>query len=248
MKTFRLLRLDHLVIATEDVPRALEFYAQLPEVQIFVEKGRGVARIGQQKINIHEYPPTLSPVALHPTPGHQAFSLVYPGTPELFQEYFPQASAWGEAASSEGLFLQDPDGNRIGLGFCPATAGALPRLDSLTLPAPDMEASLRFYAEILGLEVVPAGDGHLCQLATGSLRLVRQSPELVGGSGDFCLITDAAIEAVMRQLAGAPLVPDLGIVRRQGALGPMRSVYLRDPTGNLVEIAEYERSEKGEQA
>ncbi|MBD5558663.1 MAG: hypothetical protein HDQ92_09020 [Desulfovibrio sp.] len=246
MKTFRLLRLDHLVIDTENLPGALEFYAQLPEVQIFVEKGRGVARIGQQKINIHEYPPTLSPVALHPTPGHQAFSLVYPGPTEPFQEYFPQAPAW--EAGTGGLLVQDSDGNRIGLGFGPATPGALPRLDSLTLLAPDMEASLRFYAEILGLEGVPSGDGHLCQLATGSIRLVRKSPELVGGAGDFCLITDAAIETVMRQLAGAPLVPGLGIVRRQGALGPMRSVYLRDPAGNLVEIAEYERSEKGDQA
>ena len=248
MKAFRLLRLDHLVIDTRNLQRSLDFYAKLPGVEVSLEKGRGVARIGHQKININEYPPTLFPVAMHPVTGHQDFRLVWPGTPELFQEYFPQDSAWGAAACNDGLFLQDPDGNRIGLGFGPATAGALPRLDSLTLLASDMEASLRFYAEILGLEVIRSGDGHLCKLATGSIRLVAKSPELVGGAGDFCLITDAALEAVMRQLAGAPLVPGLGIVRRQGALGPMRSVYLRDPAGNLVEIAEYEKSEKGEQA
>jgi catechol 2,3-dioxygenase-like lactoylglutathione lyase family enzyme len=32
---------------------------------------------------------------------------------------------------------------------------------------------------------------------------------------------------------------DVGPVPRRGALGPIRSVYLRDPDGNLVEVAEY---------
>lgn len=244
MKTFRLLRLDHLVIDTADVQRALDFYAKLPGVHVFVENGRGVARIGQQKINIHGYPPTLSPVALHPTTGHQAFRLEYSGTPELFQEGFPQASADGRAAGTEGIFIRDPDGNRIGIGCGPGSPGPLPRLASLTLLASDMEASLRFYSEILGLEVVHSGDAWLCKLGMGSIRLVAASHELVGGAGDFCLITDADIQAVMRQLAGAPFVPHLGIVRRQGALGPMRSVYLRDPEGNLVEIAAYEKEVK----
>jgi catechol 2,3-dioxygenase-like lactoylglutathione lyase family enzyme len=30
-----------------------------------------------------------------------------------------------------------------------------------------------------------------------------------------------------------------GPVARQGALGALRSVYFRDPDGNLVEVAEY---------
>lgn len=241
MKTFRLLRLDHLVIDTENLQRALDFYAKLPGVHVFVEKGRGVARIGQQKINIHEYPPTLSPVALHPTTGHQAFSLEYSGTPETFQKCFSRPRAYGGTAGTEELFLLDPDGNRIGIECARSSPGQLPRIRCLTLLASDMEASMRFYSGVLGLEIVPANNGCLCMLGMGAIRLVAKSDELVGGAGDFCLITDADMEAVLRQLAGAPFVPRLGIVRRQGALGPMRSVYLRDPEGNLVEIAAYEK-------
>ncbi len=244
MKTFRLLRLDHLVIDTEDLPGALDFYAKLPGVRIFVEKGRGVARIGQQKINIHQYPPTLSPVALHPATGHQVFCLEYAGIPEPFQEYFLRTAAGKAAAGIGEFFVKDPDGNRIGIGCGRSFPGHLPRIECLALLASDMEASLRFYSDMLGMEVVPSDNGCLCKLGMGTIRLVAKSDELVGGAGDFCLITDTDIEAVLRELAGAPLVPGLGIVRRQGALGPMRSVYLRDPEGNLVEIAEYERGEK----
>jgi catechol 2,3-dioxygenase-like lactoylglutathione lyase family enzyme len=32
---------------------------------------------------------------------------------------------------------------------------------------------------------------------------------------------------------------ELGPVPRHGALGPMTSVYFRDPDGNLVEVAKY---------
>jgi catechol 2,3-dioxygenase-like lactoylglutathione lyase family enzyme len=33
---------------------------------------------------------------------------------------------------------------------------------------------------------------------------------------------------------------ELGPVHRSGAMGPITSVYLRDPDGNLIEIAEYQ--------
>lgn len=243
MKTFRLLRLDHIVIDTENLQRALDFYARLPGVEILVEKGRGIARIGRQKINIHQYPPTLSPVASYPVTGHQAFSLEYSGIPGPFRQYFPSARAHGPAAGGRDFSVTDPDGNRVGIGVGRGSPGQPPRLVSLTLLASHMEASVRFYAEILGLDVVPCGNGVLCKLGMGSIRLVREGAGLAVGAGDFCLITDADIEAMMRQLAGAPLVPGLGIVGRQGALGAMRSLYLRDPDGNLVEIAAYR--EKG---
>lgn len=43
----------------------------------------------------------------------------------------------------------------------------------------------------------------------------------------------------MRILKLDHLVLVTGIVKRHGTLGEMRSLYLRDPDGNLVEIAEY---------
>lgn len=237
MKGFRLLRLDHIVIDSGNLSQALEFYAELPDFKISVETGRGMAAVGQQKINIHTYPPTLSPVALAPVIGRQSFRLVWPGTLERSRgEFLPQAGR------AERFFVLDPDGNRIETGFDPDST--LPRLDGLDLLTADLAASVRFYTEILGLKAIEAENGVLCQLETGYIRLLPEAPALVPGSADFCLITDADMAAVQRELAGAPLVPGLGIVGRTGALGPLRSLYLRDPDGNLVEIAEYRKESR----
>ena len=47
------------------------------------------------------------------------------------------------------------------------------------------------------------------------------------------------IEEIYAELKSknAPLIT--GIVERNGAKGKMRSVYLRDPDGNLIELASY---------
>lgn len=232
MKTFRLLRLDHIVIDTGNLSQALKFYAGLPGCETSVETGRGIAAIGKQKINIHEYPPTLSPVAKNPVIGRQSFRLVWSGTPERSKGEF-----WPQAGCAERFFVLDPDGNRIEAGLDPDSPQ--PRIEGLDLLTADLGASVRFYTEILGMEAIQAENGVLCMLETGHLRLLPKAPSLVRGAADFCIVTDADIAAVHRAFAAAPLVPGLGIVRRTGALGPLRSLYLRDPDGNLVEIAEY---------
>lgn len=232
MTGFRLLRLDHIVIDTGNLSLALEFYARLPGIETSKETGRGVAALGQQKINIHEYPPTLSPVALKPVIGQQSFRLVWPGTRERCQ-----GQPVPPAGCPESFLIRDPDGNRIEAGFDPDSTQ--PMLQGLDLLTADMEASARFYTEILGMKAVQTKNGILCLLETGYIRLLPEDDTLARGAADFCIITDAAIAEVYRELAAAPLVPGPGIVRRTGALGALRSLYLRDPDGNLVEIAEY---------
>ncbi len=63
------------------------------------------------------------------------------------------------------------------------------------------------------------------------------------GSADFCLISAEPIEAVVKHLESLGVPIELGPVERTGArsaaLGPMMSVYIRDPDGNLVEISAY---------
>jgi catechol 2,3-dioxygenase-like lactoylglutathione lyase family enzyme len=60
------------------------------------------------------------------------------------------------------------------------------------------------------------------------------------GSADLCFIVEQPLEAVARALDDAGLEVILGPVPRTGASGPITSLYLRDPDGNLVELARYD--------
>jgi catechol 2,3-dioxygenase-like lactoylglutathione lyase family enzyme len=44
----------------------------------------------------------------------------------------------------------------------------------------------------------------------------------------------------VRHLRECGVAIEVGPVPREGALGPMTSVYFRDPDGNLVEVARYD--------
>src|SRR4051794_17478077 len=58
------------------------------------------------------------------------------------------------------------------------------------------------------------------------------------GSADLCLLVDGSLDEVERELERAGVAFELGPVPRTGATGPIRSLYLRDPDGNLVELSE----------
>ncbi len=57
------------------------------------------------------------------------------------------------------------------------------------------------------------------------------------GSADLCLITSTPLERVLTHLQDLGIEIVEGPVLRTGALGPIRSVYFRDPDGNLIELA-----------
>jgi catechol 2,3-dioxygenase-like lactoylglutathione lyase family enzyme len=58
------------------------------------------------------------------------------------------------------------------------------------------------------------------------------------GSADCCLIADRPLDQVIERLGQRGISIELGPVVRTGATGPLRSIYLRDPDGNLVDVAE----------
>lgn len=60
------------------------------------------------------------------------------------------------------------------------------------------------------------------------------------GSADLCLVTEAPLADWQAALAAAGIGVIAGPVARSGARGPITSLYLRDPDGNLVEIATYD--------
>ena len=61
----------------------------------------------------------------------------------------------------------------------------------------------------------------------------------VAGSADICLIARDPLEVVTAELRAHGVAVEEGPVERTGATGPIVSVYVRDPDGNLVEISNY---------
>jgi catechol 2,3-dioxygenase-like lactoylglutathione lyase family enzyme len=59
------------------------------------------------------------------------------------------------------------------------------------------------------------------------------------GSADLCFITKTSLEDVISHLALTHYAIELGPVECTGAVGRMRSIYLRDPDSNLIEISNY---------
>ncbi len=119
-------------------------------------------------------------------------------------------------------------------------------LDHLVLTTTDVDACTRFYTEVLGMRLETFGNGRLA-LCFGKQKInlhVRGhefEPKAhlpVPGALDLCFIASQPLEAVIAHLQrhGWPIVE--GPVMRTGATGPIRSVYVRDPDLNLIEIAE----------
>jgi catechol 2,3-dioxygenase-like lactoylglutathione lyase family enzyme len=61
------------------------------------------------------------------------------------------------------------------------------------------------------------------------------------GTADLCFITSTPISEVLAELKdnGLEVLEEGKIVDRIGAVGKLKSVYTRDPDGNLIEVANY---------
>ena len=125
------------------------------------------------------------------------------------------------------------------------------RIDHLVLTVRDIEASTRFYERALGMarEFFHGPEGqarHALRFGQQKINLQDAATETPTkarvptlGAGYFCLIAAVPLDAVIAHLHAENIAIEAGPVARRGALGPIRSVYFRDPDGNLVEVAEY---------
>ncbi|MGE5595067.1 MAG: VOC family protein [Hyphomicrobiales bacterium] len=119
------------------------------------------------------------------------------------------------------------------------------RLDHLVLTVADPETTAAWYERVLGMERVTFGEGRLAlRFGNQKLNLHQAGHEFepkasrpTPGSADLCFVTRVPIGDVIAHLGRLGLSVERGPVERTGALHPVRSVYLRDPDGNLVEIA-----------
>ena len=125
-------------------------------------------------------------------------------------------------------------------------------IDHLVLTCTDIEATIGFYTRARGRRVETFGEPpkplrralrfgdqklNLHQAGDANVTDVyaaRPTP----GSVDLCLIAAVPLDDVIARLAELSVPIELGPVKRTGARFPIRSIYLRDPDRNLIEIAE----------
>ncbi|OXM83354.1 VOC family protein [Paenibacillus rigui] len=121
------------------------------------------------------------------------------------------------------------------------------RLDHLVLTVRDLSRTCLFYSEVLGMEVVTFGSGRKAlQFGQQKINLHQHGQEFEPkaaapspGSADLCFITETPLQQVMEHLEACGVDIEEGPVARTGAMGPIESVYFRDPDGNLLEVSNY---------
>jgi catechol 2,3-dioxygenase-like lactoylglutathione lyase family enzyme len=124
---------------------------------------------------------------------------------------------------------------------------AIDRIDHIVLTAFDVERTIDFYSKVLGMEPITFAGGRR-GLAFGrqKINLHQAGREFepkalkpVPGALDLCFITATPLDDVIAQLKSHGVAIAEGPVPKTGALGPMTSVYFRDPDGNLIEVSNY---------
>lgn len=122
-------------------------------------------------------------------------------------------------------------------------------LDHLVLTVADIQVSIRFYEMALGMvaDSFEAADGTVrWALKFGqqkiNLHLAGQEFEPKAatpkpGSADLCFLTDTPLDQWQSHFGKSGIEVEQGPVPRTGATGPIASLYLRDPDGNLIEVS-----------
>lgn len=122
-------------------------------------------------------------------------------------------------------------------------------LDHLVLTVADPDATADWYVDVMGMtrEVFRPADGSerlALRFGNQKINLHRAGAEWEPkaarpgpGTADLCFLTDAPLESWAAHLAGQGVAVEAGPVARTGATGPITSLYIRDPDGNLIEIS-----------
>jgi len=108
-----------------------------------------------------------------------------------------------------------------------------------------IERSIAFYGEVLGMKIEIFGAGRTAlrfgqqkiNLHEAGREFEPKAGKPTPGSADLCVISASPLDQVIAHLIAHEVAMVAGPVTRTGATGPLRSVYIRDPDGNLIEIS-----------
>lgn len=125
---------------------------------------------------------------------------------------------------------------------------AVDRLDHLVMTCADLEKTASWYQRVLGMERESFGTPARTALKFGGQKInlhqfraefVPHAASPGPGTQDLSFVTAVPARDIVSHLLGCGVAVESGPVSRTGTLGPMSSVYCRDPDGNLIEISTY---------
>ena len=119
------------------------------------------------------------------------------------------------------------------------------KLDHLVLPVSDIDRIAAFYVTHLGMEKRTFSDGRVAlhfgdqkiNLHPAGWDYEPKAAVSIAGSADLCFIVRELVEAIRLVLEESGIDIIEGPIRRTGAIGELRSIYFRDPDGNLIELS-----------
>jgi catechol 2,3-dioxygenase-like lactoylglutathione lyase family enzyme len=125
-------------------------------------------------------------------------------------------------------------------------------IDHIVLTTRDKDGCIRFYSEVLGMKLekfrTPTEERLALKFGAQKINVHEWGREFeprahvaAPGTLDLCFIASVSLEAVVKKLNEKNIPILEGPVAKTGALGPMKSVYVRDPDLNLVEISVYDK-------
>ena len=121
-------------------------------------------------------------------------------------------------------------------------------IDHIVLTTRDKAACIRFYTEVLGMQLTsfrtPTEERFAFRFGNQKINVHEWGREFTPrahvaapGTLDLCFIASTSLENVVKRLEDNKVQILEGPVAKTGATGPIRSVYVRDPDLNLVEIS-----------
>lgn len=121
----------------------------------------------------------------------------------------------------------------------------LDQIDHLVFTVRNISDTIGFYTRVLGMDEVTFGEGRKAlAFGTQKINLHEAGSEFdpkalhpKPGSADLCFLTAEPLAHVVKHMANCGVDILEGPIERTGAQGPIESIYIRDPDGNLLEIA-----------
>ncbi len=123
-------------------------------------------------------------------------------------------------------------------------------IDHIVITISDMKKTIHFYSDILGMEInqfySKSDNTYRKSLKFGKQKInlheasnpYKPNAEVaLPGTLDICFLTDEPLSHWIKIFNKNNVTIESGPILKTGAIGPIESIYVRDPDKNLIEIS-----------